>query len=417
MKKTLLILPLTLIMLFVLAVPVLAQGPNGDGSRVLFGQNLTLQAEETIRGDVVVFGGNLNAMEGSTIEGDVVIFGGNATINGTAESNVVVMGGNVNINDTAVVEGDIVYIGANANISEGAVVEGNVVNPFAGDFQGDFSSDFSHEFDSPGVSSGISGAANRAFDFVGDIVRSIAMLIGLAAVSWLVATFMPAHMKEVGDTIASAGPASFGMGFLTVIISLVVGLPLLITVCLAFIPIGAWIAIGIATLFGWLVVGQIIGERLLIAAGQIQPNFVLSTVVGTLVLTIVVNMPVLSWIPCIGFIFGLVGWLIGFVVGHTALGAVILTRFGTRPYTTQTRPPYSPPPTGPRYTAANVDDVDVNSASEAELRAKIKAALAEEPEEEPQPPQADEPDVDPEPEPEPDDAPPDSPPDDEGDTK
>jgi len=84
MKKTLLILPLTLIMLFVLAVPVLAQGPNGDGSRVLFGQNLTLQAEETIRGDVVVFGGNLNAMEGSTIEGDVVIFGGNATITGSS---------------------------------------------------------------------------------------------------------------------------------------------------------------------------------------------------------------------------------------------------------------------------------------------------------------------------------------------
>jgi hypothetical protein len=150
----------------------------------------------------------------------------------------------------------------------------------------------------------------------------------------------------------------------------------------------------VAALFGWIVIGQMIGERLLIATGQPFPNFILSTVVGVIVLTIVATMPVLSWIDCIGPIFWCLGWLVMLIVGSTGLGAVILTRFGARPYhpssyATPGNPP--PPPPRPRpgaWRETDFSDLDVATASEAELKAKIKAALdeadtTEAPEEEP----------------------------------
>jgi hypothetical protein len=212
------------------------------------------------------------------------------------------------------------------------------------------------------------------------------LLIGLAAISWLVATFMPEQMKQVGDTVAEHGPVSFGLGLLTVIVSVAIGIPLLITICLAFIPILAYLLIGIATLFGWIVIGQLIGERLLTSAGRPYPNFVFSTVVGVLVLTVISEMPIVGWIPCIGFIFWFIGFLIGTIVSLTGLGAVILTRFGTRPYTPGAYSgsgggpaAYRPPRYGEEsgYTDQELADLDINSASETELKAKIKAALAD----------------------------------------
>ena len=85
-----------------------------------------------------------------------------------------------------------------------------------------------------------------------DLAWTLTLLVGLAAISWLVATFMPNQMQQVGDTVAESGPVSFGVGLLTVILSVAVGIPLLITICLAFIPILVYILIGIATLFGWI---------------------------------------------------------------------------------------------------------------------------------------------------------------------
>jgi hypothetical protein len=376
----------------------------------VFGDNLTLEEDETISGDVVVFGGNVTMKESSRIEGELAVFGGKAKIEGTVEGNVAVMGGNVKLGETAVVEQDVLLFGGKADIDEGAVIEGDRVNLMGRGFDGHF--DFGEDgFTMPPIPDKpdlpiipqppqpeFPSFANRVLDFFGDLARTIAGLVVLAVISWAVATFMPEQMKQVGDTVAESGPMSFGFGLLTMVLSLVIGIPLLITICLAFIPILAYILIGIAVLFGWIAIGQLIGERLLIATGQSYPNFVASTVVGTLVLTIAAKMPIISWIPCIGIIFGLLGMLLATVLSLTGLGAVLLTRFGTRPYIPGSAysVPGGPVPS-PSPRADNIDpdfsDLDINSASEAELRAKIKAVLAE----------ADKLDETPEPEPEPTD--------------
>jgi hypothetical protein len=193
---------------------------------------------------------------------------------------------------------------------------------------------------------------------------------------------MPEQMKVTGDALVESTAASFGVGLLTTVLAIVIGIVLLITICLAFIPPLAFILLGIATLFGWIVAGQLIGERLLTASGRPYPSLVGSTVLGVLVLTFVAKMPVIELVPCLGWMLGALGFLLGIIVANAGLGAVILTRFGTRPYSaTSSTFQYSPSPAPAPATEADLPRPKRRSSpldrSEAELRAKIKAALAE----------------------------------------
>ena len=387
---------LPLILAFVWTSPALAQGPVGD--QVIFGDNLVLKAEENIKGDVVVFGGNVTMPPSSEINGDLVVFGGNADIDGTVTGDIGMIGGNVKLSETAVVKGDIGLLGGNADVAEGATLEGNVqsFNRFGfGDGEG---------FTIPPIPSvapvppippippispdsmrpSFSGWTDRAFGFFRGVFEDVAALLSLAVIGWLVAAFMPEQMKVAGDTLTQSAPLSFGLGVLTTLIAAVLGGVLLITICLAFIPLLGYIVLGIATLFGWIVAGQVIGERLLMASGRPFPNPVGSTVLGVIVLTTVVVMPIIGQVPCIGFIFGLVGGLVGIIVALTGLGAVILTRFGTQPYPPSAyvfasaggspAPNHGPTTSGDRPHSELLSSLE---RSEAELRAKIKAALAE----------------------------------------
>jgi len=225
------------------------------------------------------------------------------------------------------------------------------------------------------------------FGFIGrlvsDIVETTALLVVLGLITWLVAAFMPEQMIRVRDTLISAPPLSFGVGFVSSVITGISFL-LVLTICLAFVPLLAALLIGIAALFGWIVVGQIIGERLLVSSDRPMPGLIFSAIVGVVVLTIVTNMPIIGEIPFLGVLFNLIGSVVGIVVALTGVGAVLLTRFGTRPYASATASSFGGNPSSPsmgrrvRWTepAPDVSEEDAPS-SEEELNAKIKAALVE----------------------------------------
>jgi cytoskeletal protein CcmA (bactofilin family) len=396
-KTITLILPLLLavISLFTLTPPALAQGPNGD--QVVFGDNLELKAEEKINGDVLVLGGNVTIPKGSEINGDMVVLGGNVHIDGTVTGDIGLIGGNITLSKTAVVKGDIGLLGGKADVAEGATVEGQVqsFNRFVfGEGEGFTIPPIPPASPVPPIppvppvsplptispdhiSSGLLGGASRVLGFFKSLIEDLAILVALAVIAWLVSAFMPEQMKVVGDTLTQSAPLSFSLGLLTSVIAVVIGGVLAITICLAFIPLLGFILLAIATLFGWIVAGQIIGERLLIASGRPYPNLVSSTVLGVTALTIVATMPLIGEAPCIGFIFGLVGTLLGLIVALAGLGAVILTRFGTQPYPPQVYAYAGGASPAPKPTPAPADILSSLERSEAELRAKIDAALAE----------------------------------------
>ena len=399
MKKKIFIIFATLILSSLFTTPVFAQGPSADG-RVVFGENFTLEAEKTLEGDLVVFGGNVTTEKSSEINGSLVVFGGNADIQGDVDGDMVVFGGNVDINGTvdgdlgaiggnvtlgenAVIKGDIGHLGGRVTKAEGAVVEGDTqgFNEFDYDFDpghGDGHKGF--DISPPSPMAGFFGWMGR---IVSDIFWTFSLLVIMGLITWLVAAFMPAQMLNVRNTVIDAAPLSFGVGLVS---WLVAGFSfvLVLTICLAFVPIIAVVVLGIATLFGWIVLGQLLGERLLVASGQPQPGHILSSIVGVWVLTIITNMPVIGEVPCIGWLLGFIGFIVGFVASVTGLGAVLLTRFGTRPYGGDSAYRYrgnpAPSPLGRRVRwtepAPDVSDEDAPS-SQDELNAKIKAALAE----------------------------------------
>jgi hypothetical protein len=98
------------------------------------------------------------------------------------------------------------------------------------------------------------------------------------------------------------------------------------------------------------VVGYLLGERILraIQTESGEPSVTTSALVGIFLITLIQQgLMALSNIPCLGFFFWLMGAALWLFVASTGLGAVVLTRFGTQPYTraprTSTPPPSLPP--------------------------------------------------------------------------
>lgn len=383
MKRTILTLLLTLLLFTSFTSPAFAQGSGGD--EFVFGGNRILDEGEIVDGDLVVFGGNVEIPESSKVNGDLVVVGGNATVHGTIDGDVGVLGGNVRLTDTAVVNGDVNSFGGHIDQSEEADVSGQVedLNKFGSDDDGGHGGFVVPPVPGASRDSGASLWFGRIATIFEEITWSIGTLIGLALVGWLVAAFLPEQMQTVGDTVVQTPLVSFGMGLLTAALAAVLSIPLallVLTICLAIIPVAVYILLGIAVLLGWVVIGQLIGERLLTSTERPLPSFVLSTVLGVVVLTVISNMPVVGIIPIIGPVFSFIGAIFGLLVALTGLGAVVLTRYGTRPYSSTsssssfgggstTYKPYNP--------ASPSGSYDRLSAAEAELKAKIKAALAE----------------------------------------
>jgi hypothetical protein len=143
--------------------------------------------------------------------------------------------------------------------------------------------------------------------------------------------FFSAQVKQVGDVAENSPLPSLGIGCLT---SLVVpALSVLLVIIIVGIPAAlllllAWVVAG---LFGWIAIGRIVGLRLLEAFKVRDIVPVVGVVVGAILLALLGSVPIL-------------GGLITLIVGLLGLGAVVLSRFGTRPY-----PPTAPtallPPT------------------------------------------------------------------------
>lgn len=426
MNRKLVSLVLSLILLLIFTTPALAQGPITNG-RFVIGENFTLKAGEKVDGDMVVFGGSANIEPGSEVDGSLAVFGGSVSVGGRVTGDVAAMGGSVsvsgqvngdvaafggsiNVAEGATVDGDLVSFGGQSNIAEGANVQGRIKDGVHIEGNGDKGfvppsppsppSPPTFNFDGNDGRSSVFSWIGR---IIADIVWTIALLITLGLIAWLVAAFMPEQMMAVRTTLTESTAVSFGVGLITMLVSIVVGIVLLITICLAFVPILAWIFLAIASLFGWIVIGQILGERLLVASGRSDPGFIFSSVVGVIILTLLTNMPVVGEIPCIGWVLGFVGAVVGMMLSLAGIGAVLLTRFGFRPYpgpsyghTGGGRGPRSVGPvgsrvrwTGPEPAVSEEEPV----SSEDELNARIKAALAEADEPSDKPP-ADKPDDD-----------------------
>ncbi len=348
--KRLVGLMIGLLLIAFAAAPASAQGPSSRGDHVCFGGNTTVTSSETpqsvvlfgcgariqsgaqVRRDVVSFGGDVVIEEGAHVAGDVVVFGGNLDLSGQVGHQVIAFGGNVNLRPGSVVEDNVQAVGGNVNQQQGAIVRGRII--YGGNGRA-----FPFSFVPPTIRGGV----DFGVGMIVSVIRGLITALAIAALGALVLVFLPTQTQQVSETAQRAALPSVGVGCLSLIVAPLLGLLLIVT-CIG-IPVAGILGIALvaAILFGWIAVSLILGEKLLqsLNAKNIVP--VLSLVVGVLVLWLVTSLPIL-------------GWVISLFVASLALGAVVLTRFGTRPYPpvatvpaviTPPAPPAAPPPAAP----------------------------------------------------------------------
>jgi hypothetical protein len=293
------------------AAPVQHSGPT-----TLFGGSLTVAPNEVRDGDVAVFGGTVD-IEGSVTH-DVRVFGGNVDVEGTVGHDLIVLGGSVQLGEHAHVGHDVNVIGGSFDRAPGATVGHEVTGSGAGS---GFVRTGPPILPGPPVPGGF------------DLGFGLGLSVGVVLLALLLQLFLPGPVTLTRNALEDRPFASLGFGCLTAVAGVLLAALLGITVIL----LPASLAIAAAMLAAWLLglagVIVLIGQRL-IAALNMRADPVPTLLVGGVLVAVLVNVPIL-------------GGLFGLLIGTMALGAVVLTRFGTRPHPPGV-PPFPPaPPASP----------------------------------------------------------------------
>lgn len=286
------------------AQPALAATQQG-GDQICTGNNLTIISGQSV-GNLLAFGCNVDVQQGATVYGSIADFGGNVKIAGTVNGSIATFGGNVMLTETAVVNGQVASMGGNYSAAPGAVVRGNantgsIVPPIPPT--------------PPTPVSPFSRAFNFGFDILGGIVTALAF----AALGALVVIFAPNATRRVSDAVQKQPLNTAGVGCLTLIVLPILGILLVITIIGIPIALLLGLVTWAAWIFGGIAIGLLAGEKILGAfrVSNILP--VLAVILGVVLLMLVGQIPVF-------------GWLVSCIVGLLGLGAVVMTRFGTRAY-------------------------------------------------------------------------------------
>lgn len=321
MKK--IVYSLIIFFLLVTAFPATVSADSLKDDKVVLGGSYSLDSGETLDGSLIIIGGTASLAEGSTITGDVVLTGGTITAAGTINGDIVLIGGSAQLKGTVHVLGNMVSASSTVSQDEGATIDGKIQEHATIPFLLPFSTS------KPSLPNTVPQVAKPKIDLHLDPLMT-AFGIGfrsfvLAILAMLLSMFFPNAIRKISRAILTAPIASGGIGFLTAILAPLV--LVLIAITLIGIPItilGA-LLLAFAVLLGWVAIGVEIGTRIA-EAFKSQWHIAVCAGVGTLLLTLVTEA--FGKIPC-------VGWIVPTLVGMLGLGAVILTRSGTREYETK----------------------------------------------------------------------------------
>ena len=304
------------LLIIALLIPQTAQAAGDKDDKVIFGSNYTLSEGETLNGDLVVFGGNVTLETDTTVNGDVVVMGGRISADGTINGSLVAMGGYLEIKPHANINGEVVTLGGGLERSEEAQISGNIVTSDDIPLEFNFSenvqvspkaSQFSHFWHAP-MAMGI---------------WFLFQLLIWTGVAILVVLFFQDQAEAISQAALSEPIVSVGVGLLIVIITPVVLLALVVTILLSPLSLIAILILFVAWLLGLSAISLEIGKRLMKATNQTWSP-ALYAGLGMFILILILN-GFKQVVPCIG-------WLPKFIVGMWGLGAVTLTKFGTKSY-------------------------------------------------------------------------------------
>lgn len=315
----------TLLLLAVLVLmPLQAVQAKGLDDGPFFGESITLENGETFNGDLVVFGGSVTIEQDAKVTGSVVLIGGSLVADGEVRGDMVVIGGAVSLGSDAHIFGNLVTVGAPLNRAEGARVDGDIINNPRRPSVTVPEIVVTPEIPRSRVGVIFDGISNLFWEALNLFAQSL----GFGLLAALLVLFLPQQTRRVGEAIPSqpAWAGAMGLGSILLFIVAIVALALfsvLVVTLILTIPMIVAISVvfAAAAIFGWIGLGTEIGLRLATALKTEFP-MPLSAALGTFLLHLVSGG--FGMIPC-------VGWVVPTLLGLVSLGAVFLTRFGTRP--------------------------------------------------------------------------------------
>jgi hypothetical protein len=157
----------------------------------------------------------------------------------------------------------------------------------------------------------------------GNIARGIINMLIMFALAALTYTLFPNQIKTAGQVVASKSGPVIGWGLLVAMLA--IPLMVLLAITLIGIPliIVEIIILAVAALFGYTGIALLIGEKILGSASSRPFSPLGAVAIGVLVLGLVAMIP-------------FIGWLVSLSLFVLAIGATLLTRFGTvKPYVTE----------------------------------------------------------------------------------
>lgn len=261
-----------------------------------FGGTVVVDRGEVECGNLTTFGGTV--VVNGKVQGDILAFNSNIVIAGTVDGNIDIYGGSVTLQSDSYVHGDVHLYGGrwvgdqNTHLSGTVIDETKHVNwLFAG----------------------------SGFSFI------FWILLAWVGLGFLLTSSLPEHVMIVRTTVVNNTRRSAIIGLLSALLAL----PVIIVLVALILSIPLVIIVGLGLVAAWtlgtVAVGWLIGEYILSRVAPHQNTRTMQVVVGLTVLVLAGSLPY-------------IGWLISLGAGLLGLGAVFLSRFGTRLYS----PPKDP---------------------------------------------------------------------------
>lgn len=291
--------------------------PNISGDKVVLGQSFILIEDQILDGDLAIVGGTALLEKNSQVNGDIAVIGGHLVINGTVHGDIQAIGGSLNLGETARVDGSLYDFGGTLTQYDGAVILGQQIANLPFNFH--LGNDNSAQPNIPNIPV---TKTSPFIKFIGGFLLSILQIFSLSALALILVLIAPKSTERISNAIIKQPFVHWGIGLLTVLVLPIVLILLVITLILSPLAVIGILVFGIVLIYGWINLGNAIGKRLFVnKSSSMSPALVAA--IGTLILSSIARISAL--VPCIG------GFLVG-LVSLCGLGAIILTRFGTREY-------------------------------------------------------------------------------------
>ncbi len=261
-----------------------------------FRENIVIGPREVVCGNITSFGGSV-VIQGE-LHGNITAFNSNTFIVGQVFGNLTLFGGSIALKNAEQIRGHISVYGSTELNAQGKQLDGAM-------------NGYEQHRTFPGSMGGFS------FPFWSLVIW---IILGIA-----LSSLLPEHVAFVRTTVTTKTRRSILIGLLSIVLVpavLVVLVALILTIPLALI-------LGLGLLAAWILgtvaISWTIGEYILLSVAPRYNTRLIDVVVGLMVLVLVGSIPY-------------IGWLISIGVGLLGIGAVFLSRFGTRLYSQPRQP-------------------------------------------------------------------------------